>query len=103
MSGASPTSPLTAGLPRFPLAASGTGLPPPSGLFPPFPPLPSEPLKREDMPQNLSLHQHLTSMKDLVAGSLGGGGGSGSGKRSRSRSRSVSPPASSSRIGKEIY
>lgn len=60
-------------LPRFPLSGlggAGSGLPPPSGLFPPFPPLPSEPLKREDVPQNLSGFNL---------------------KRSRSRSRSRSP------------
>ena len=67
------------GLPRFPLATGGTGLPP-SGLFPPFPPLPSEPLKREDMPQNLSLQQ----LTKFAVGSKR--------SRSRSRSRSVSPP-----------
>ena len=63
-------------LPRFPLSSlgtGGTGLPPPSGLFPPFPPLPSEPLKREDVPQNLSGFNL---------------------KRSRSRSRSRSPTPS---------
>ena len=89
-------------LPRFPLSsASGMGgLPPPSGLFPPFPPLPSEPLKLQDMPQNLSLHLGLANkFSSPMMSPLDKRSRSRSGSRSRSRSRSVSPPASTSKRG----